>query len=536
MPWRPPLKNAHPLENRPWPLWIGATLGLLLLVGLVGCQPDSTKMEALDQNLFSQTPLPGNYLSVDAGEANIIQPGDHWMGKVDTKAGLTFANWRNADGTHRFCIVVLCDPDGDRLVLLPLEDDETPLDVLGEPTRRVYYGQRLEAHRAEMAAGTPSDRLIAVSLTEGVADKRLGPPLPPPRQMLAVAANFPSHLKEDLAIDDPDIIEALRGTRPRVFLKYPPVSPPDGPVPTEAIRGIIGPFDPIRYPARIHVPVRDEDGQMVQVAASVDYEAEIGMVIGRRLTWEDVATASDDELYGAIIGYLLISDTKARNPQVVQNIISRDNPLPADPGPYLTGNEAIDRQLGFWDKETCHWWSYAAGWGDYAGLGPFLVAAPQSRTLPDRIMLTGRSYAPEAIRKHPIPPGHTTDTFYLRQSVIVSSRDGYADRMLWTVPQIIRSTLAPDNALDFRPPPRTLYPGDIISLGTPGGTVITVKPKAVVDLADALLFWWEPLDWHDAFFGGNEAMYLNPGDEVFFWAENLGYQRHQLKAFENQGP
>jgi hypothetical protein len=66
--------------------------------------------------------------------------------------------------------------------------------------------------------------------------------------------------------------------------------------------------------------------------------------------------------------------------------------------------------------------------------------------------------------------------------------------------------------------------------------VITVKPKVVVDVADALLFWWEPLDWHDAFFGGTEAMYLNPGDEVFFWAEDLGYQRHQLESIEYQGP
>ena len=65
--------------------------------------------------------------------------------------------------------------------------------------------------------------------------------------------------------------------------------------------------------------------------------------------------------------------------------------------------------------------------------------------------------------------------------------------------------------------------------------MITVKPKAVVDLADALLFWWEPMDWHDAFFGGNEAMYLNPGDEVFFWAEDMGYQRHLMEPLGAAG-
>ena len=150
-------------------------------------------------------------------------------------------------------------------------------------------------------------------------------------------------------------------------------------------------------------------------------------------------------------------------------------------------------------------------------------------------MLTGRSYGPAAVRGQPVPADHTPDTLYLRQAVIVSGREGYTDRMIWTIPQIIRSSLAPDNALDFMPAPRTLHPGDIISLGTPGGTVITTKSKTVVDWADALLFWWEPLDWHDAFFGGTQALYLNPGDEVFFWAEDLGYQRHLISPMEAPG-
>jgi len=494
------------------------------------------KKDAQDYGFLNQTPSQGAYLTDDAGDAKIIQPGKHWMGRVDADAGLTFVSWRLTNGAHQFCIVVLCDPVEDRLLLLPLDDGESPLVVLTDPARRHDYERQLKTIRQELAARPSSGRLISASLIEAVDDKRLGPPLPPPQQVLAVAANFPSHLKQDLLLEDPDVIEGLRGTRPRVFVKYPPVFPLPGMTPAEEVVGIIGPFDTIFYPPKIHVPVTDDAGQPVRVDTHVDYEAEIGMVIGRRLTWEDVQTASDRDLFEAIIGYLLVSDTKARNPQVVQNIISRDDPLPADPGPYLTGDERIDRQIGFWDKETCKWWSYAAGWGDYAGLGPFLVAAPSSGSWPDRMMLAGRSYAPEAVRGQPIPSGHTADTIYLRQSVIVSTRDGYDDRMLWTIPQIIRSTLAPDNALDFQPGPRTLYPGDIISLGTPGGTVITVKSKAVVDFADALLFWWEPLDWHDAFFGGSQAMYLNPGDHVYFWAQDLGYQRHRMAPFDTEGP
>ncbi len=525
------MKIAHPLGAERWPPWIGVML--LLLIGiLTGCGSEDLKEEALDRDFFSRTPLPGAYITNEPGEAHVIQTGRHWMGRVDAGAGLTFANWRGADGIQRFCIVVLCDPDEDRLELLPLEGRESPLTVLTTPARRQSYERRLAALRQEGAA-TPPDALIVSALSTAIEDKRLGPPLPPPRQLLAVAANFPSHLAEDLAIADAKVIEALRGTRPRVFMKYPPVSPLSGLTLPEEIAGVVGPYDPLRYPRKIHVPTRDENGEPVQVSASVDYETEIGLVIGRRLTWKDVTAASDESLYAAIAGYLLVSDTKARNPQVVQNIIRRDDPLPSEPGPYLTGNEAIDRQLGFWDKETCLWWSYAAGWGEYAGLGPFLVAAPAEPSLPEHMMLSGRSYAPETVRGLPVPPDHAPDTFYLRQSVIVSSRDGYTDRMLWSVPQIIRSVLAPDdNALDFQPTPRTLHPGDIISLGTPGGTVITVKPKVVVDLAGALLFWWEPLDWHDAFFGGNEASYLHPGDEVFFWAENLGYQQHRIAPFD----
>ena len=514
--------------------WIPMVIGVVL-IGIIACRPDVAKKDAQDSDIIGRTPLPGAYLTAEAGAANIIQPGRHWLGRVGADAGLTFAGWRDTDGTLRFCLVILCDPEADRLVLLPLGKHETPLTVLSDPTRRQEEDRRVVSIRRALATGPPPLPLIDVGIAEAIDNRRLGPPLPSPRQVLAVAANFPSHLKLDLAIDDPLVIAALRRTRPRLFLKYPPVFPLSGLTPTEEIIGIIGPFDPIRYPETIHVPTRDRDGEPVQVNTRVDYEAEIGMVIGRRLTWEDVATASDDDLYAAILGYLLISDTKARNPQVVDRMISRDRPLPAEPGPYLTGDEKIDRQLGFWDKETCLWWSYAAGWGDFAGLGPFLVAAPQDSRLPDRMMLAGRSYAPESVRGHPVPPGHAPGTLYLRQAVIVSGREGYADSMIWTIPQIIRSALAPDNALDFMTAPRTLHPGDIISLGTPGGTVITAKSKTVVDLADALLFWWKPLDWHDAFFGGTEALYLNPGDEVFFWAEDLGYQRHLISPFDDPG-
>lgn len=39
-----------------------------------------------------------------------------------------------------------------------------------------------------------------------------------------------------------------------------------------------------RYPAMIYVPAADDHGQPVRVDTRVNYEAKIGMVIGRRLT------------------------------------------------------------------------------------------------------------------------------------------------------------------------------------------------------------------------------------------------------------
>jgi 2-keto-4-pentenoate hydratase/2-oxohepta-3-ene-1,7-dioic acid hydratase in catechol pathway len=157
-------------------------------------------------------------------------------------------------------------------------------------------------------------------------------------------------------------------------------------------------------------------------------------------------------------------------------------------------------------------------------MGPFLVAAPDTGVFPPRMLLGGRSYADEAKRGWPVPDGHRPQTLYLRQLTLVSEDHQTPDPMLWSIPQIIRAILAPDSAVRFSDAPVTLQPGDVICLGTPGGTVITAKPPLLVDVADTLLFWWEALDWHDAFFAGSEALYLNPGDAVFFWAEGLGFQ------------
>ena len=113
----------NPTHCRLWRPWLGVFCLLALSIG--GCRSADMKKEAQDYGFFSQIPAQGAYLTDDAGDVKIIQPGPHWMGRVAGDDGLTFANWRHLDGTPRFCIVVLCDPKGDRLVLLPLYPEST---------------------------------------------------------------------------------------------------------------------------------------------------------------------------------------------------------------------------------------------------------------------------------------------------------------------------------------------------------------------------------------------------------------------------
>ena len=89
------------------------------------------------------------------------------------------------------------------------------------------------------------------------------------------------------------------------------------------------------------------------------------------------------------------------------------------------------------------------------------------------------------------------------------------------------------STLGFVPGGARLDPGDVVCLGTPGGTVITSRPQRLIDLLGVVLFWLGPLDWHDLFFG-NSRNYLHNGDEVFFWAEGLGFQRHSIRRVDSR--
>jgi len=510
-------------------------LASLLGLALGSCGATVVKPGAFDQALLEDPWFAARLHPADRGE-RVVDVGASWMEGVGSGTELTFAGLRD-DGAVRYGVVVECDPRRDLLVLWPLAPGESPVDSLTDADRR----RELEegARRLRGADDVAEPDLVRLSLGEAIAERRLVSPIPQPRHIYAVGANYASHLEHDLAVDEArSHRDNVRHAQPRVFIKYPPVPPP-GPRREGAWNaphsGVVGPFEPVVYPPRVTLP-GEGDGGPLQTETALDYEVEIGVVLGRSLTWETVRGMSDDELHACIVGMLIVSDTKARNPQVVNKIEGQGNDVMApEASDHLTKHRVLDKSLGDWDRITCHWWSYASSCGDFASLGPFLAATDASGGLGDRAMISARTYAPERVRARPLPKGRQEEVFYLRQAARTTEDQSYEDALYWTVPQIIRSILDPGSALDFGSAPPVLEKGDVISLGTPGGTVITSRPQYVVDILTFFLCWWDPVDFHDAFFDGTMSLYLHKGDRVFFWAEGLGYQQHPIERAPSGG-
>ncbi|MHC4428267.1 MAG: fumarylacetoacetate hydrolase family protein, partial [Planctomycetota bacterium] len=336
-------------------------------VALCGCSTPVAKLDALDPDVLARWPLPGRYLKPAAKDEHRLVPGPGWLADIDPAAHLTFAGYRQRPGVVRFAVVTACEPEEDRLVLLLLEEGETPLDVVADERRRRELTNLVQAPAQQAASAD----VVELSIERAVSERLLGPPLPTPGRIFAVAANIPSHLAGDLAVDDVDELRSLiSAARPRVFLKHPPTPPPDdGGLSATRFQGVIGPYDEITYPDRIALPREEDASEPSNTATSVDYEVEIGVVIGRALDWDSARDATDDELREAAAGLVLVSDTKARNPQVLLKVRD-DDQLPPPDDPYAFGDDYLDSALGLWTPETCRWWSYAAGHGSYASLGP----------------------------------------------------------------------------------------------------------------------------------------------------------------------
>ena len=495
--------------------------GFAFVLG-AACASPLVKPDAFDRQVLQEEPLPSTHLhpALDGAELVVEESAD-WMRLWPDR--LTFVGYRTGSNERIYCLVLECLPEEDRLTLLPLAEGETSLSVLAMPERRAELTEAVKRY-AQDRAMPEGVELISVALRDAVADRRLGPPIPDPRRVFAVAANYPSHLVHDLETK-PENVEKIARTPPRLFLKHPPQPPPGTELPSDLpFHGVIGPFDPIVYPELTWLP-KDESGVSNSVPTALDYEVELGCVIARTLTWEDVRDATDEELFAAIAGYVLVSDVKARNPQVYERALARNESSDQWARPYLTGNADIDLILGNWTPDSVAWWGYASSLGDFTAVGPYFVASDGEPAMPSHALLCARSYGAGESRQHPIPGEREAGHFYLRQCSRATEDPDAADRMLWRIPQIVRAALDPAGALAPTHDAAKLQAGDVIALGTPGGITLTVRHRSLLRFLGHVLFWWDARDWHDAFFRKDIANYLYDGDALFLWGEGLGCQR-----------
>lgn len=500
-----------------------------LLLAAASCSSPVVKAGAWDRGLVERLSQDGRIEQGTPGAGErIVHPGNAWL-VVDPER-LSFVRLRDESERGRYAVVLACRPENDLLLLLPLGEDETPLDALDDDVRSAELRERVRAARADPEH--PPGDAVALSASEAVEDKRLGPPLPEPRRILAVAANFASHLVHDLDLS-PEVIDAFRSTPPRVFQKHPPLpAPGSDPRPDLPFRGVIGPYDSIVYPDVVSLPHDEQDATHV-VPTYLDYEVEVAFVLGRRLTRDQAERMTDEELWRCIAGYVLVSDVKARNPQVFERILLRDEVPTESEKRYLTGNAEVDTLIGKWDEETCAWWGYAASQGDYAALGPYFVEAGGEPRLVPRDVVCARSYGSTGQREVERPRKRQPGTLYLRQCARVSEgeADEHLEGVLWGPVEVLRAVLSPRGALSLGPEP-ALERGDVIALGTPGGIALTVNRGRFFRVMQTVLFWWDALDWHDAFFGRDASFYLYEGDRVFLWGSGLGFQLLDVHRFE----
>lgn len=171
--------------------------------------------------------------------------------------------------------------------------------VVGAGVVRLPYADMLEAIAAQMEG-----RLELGEETVPLVDARLGPPVPVPTKIAGVGLNYLDHAAET-ELTPPEV--------PLVFAKFP--------------SSIIGPGETIRL----------HDGH------DVDYEAELGVVIGRQGRDIPVGRAAEH-----VVGYVNVNDVSARDMQFGEGgQWTRGKSLDtfAPIGPYLvTADEIADPQ------------------------------------------------------------------------------------------------------------------------------------------------------------------------------------------------
>lgn len=149
---------------------------------------------------------------------------------------------------------------------------------------------------------------------DGAADLRVGAPIARPQAVLCIGQNYAAHAAES---------GAATPTIPILFFKHP--------------NTVVGPFDDVVVPPR---------------AEKVDWEVELGVVIGRRASY----LASPEEALDYVAGYVVSNDVSEREWQIDESggqwskgkAAATFNPV----GPTLvTGDEVGDPQnLRLWSR------------------------------------------------------------------------------------------------------------------------------------------------------------------------------------------
>jgi 2-keto-4-pentenoate hydratase/2-oxohepta-3-ene-1,7-dioic acid hydratase in catechol pathway len=132
--------------------------------------------------------------------------------------------------------------------------------------------------REVLVAGAELRGRITAALTKAtgglaLSSVKLEAPIPDPQKYLAIGMNYADHVEE-----------ARKGgvTAPKTQIWF-----------NKQVSCITGPFDPVQYP---------------RVSTMVDYEAELGVVIGKRCRHVSAADAKD-----VIGGYFVANDVTARD-------------------------------------------------------------------------------------------------------------------------------------------------------------------------------------------------------------------------------
>ncbi len=172
---------------------------------------------------------------------------------------------------------------------------------------RVEGNHTVDLDAADVGAllSTGPDALDGASRTAGRERKldatALAPVVPMPAKVICLGHNYQTHI-EEMGREVP--------TYPTLFAKF--------------ARALIGPRDPIHLPA---------------VSDSIDWEAELALVIGRR-----IRCASPQEASEAIAGYTVLNDVSARDWQsrTLQWLQGKTFESTTPVGPWLVTPDEVD--------------------------------------------------------------------------------------------------------------------------------------------------------------------------------------------------